>query len=168
METVLAPETQPDIREVFAREMVSRSHRLQEVCSVLKIDPPRALVLLQDPLTQAHLTRLNTIGRPAEAPIDAMELAEVPLRIVRMMPHDFIRLAEQMPGKGQQSLDGFLSVQLKAVEFLKKSFFPSPEAMLRRARKVAKRTGEVFDQPRQLAKIKAFMSNVDIPEDPTP
>lgn len=160
---IALPAAAQDPRERFAREMVERSHRLHEVCSVLKIDRQQALEFLSDSMVQAHITRLTTVGRTAIPHVDSLELAEKALEIVRMSVEDFLELSERMPGKGQQSLDGFFQVQLKAADWLKKAYFPSPDAMLKRKRKEAKNKGIPFDPVKAVREITATLTNTELP-----
>lgn len=162
MEIVL-PAAAQDPRERFARELVERSHRLQEVCSVLKIDHPQALELLKDPAVQAHITRLTTVGRAAIPHVDSLELAEKALEIVRMTPEEYVAIGLRHPGSVHMSLDGFFAVQLRAADWLKKAYFPSPDALLKRARKAAKNKGIPFDQAKAVREITATLTNTELP-----
>ena len=128
------------------------------------IEPADALVLLQDPETQAHLTRLNTVNRSAEPLMDHRELLEEHLIMARMTKEEFLLLSERMPGKGQQRLGDYWSMKLAALDQVKKMLYPSPDALLKRARKLAKNRGEPFDVAAAVKDIRALINGKDSQE----
>lgn len=131
-----------DIRALFATALVERGFRLQEVCSVLAIEPVKALEMLMDPETAAHLKRLVETGVTAAPIPDARRVLESHAYTAAMEIPDFIQACRDGgidPSK--QSIPAFLKAKANATMLFQRLAMPSLLELFAEAVKTARAKG---------------------------
>lgn len=150
-----------DERAIFATALVDRGFRLQEVCSVLAIEPSRALELMLDPETAAHLKRLVETGEAASSIPDARRVLESHAYTASMEIPDFIQACRDggiNPEK--QSLPAFLKAKATATQLYQKLAHPSLLELFAEAVKVAKARGLKPDHAQLRKQIAQAMQDI--------
>lgn len=126
----------------FAQTLVERGFRLQEVCSVLGIEPEKALELMLDPEVAAHLKRLFETGETAATIPDARRVLESHAYTASMEIPGFVQACREAgldPSK--QSIPAFLKAKANATQLYQKLAHPSLLELFAEAVRVAKARG---------------------------
>lgn len=150
-----------DPRALFASALVDRGFRLQEVCSVLAIEPSKALEYLMDPETAAHLKRLVETGMTAATIPDARRVLESHAYTASMEIPDFIQACRDGgidPAK--QSIPAFLKAKAAATQLYQKLAHPSLLELFAEAVRVAKARGFKPDHAQLRKQIAQAMQDI--------